>query len=215
MSYKPSDFYVKIIDVLAILLPGAMLSFMAIDASKIYVFGPILPEIQGESQGWIAFIFSSYLMGNFTYVLGRSLNYIYDRTYRKHKRKRGDKLKEFAETIKKSQLGDADEIINTFRWATASLRIRSDAAISEVDRVEAVSKFFRSITVVLFITCIYVTYKDIWIAIIPCLVLMLLSFWRYMEQRWRRTVLTYEFFIVTTKIPNIEKNILPKQISDG
>ena len=64
MGFKPEDFFVGVIDFFAILLPGAVLSFVMIDFAHGHVFGNVLPSIRTEGQGWVLFAFSSYLLGH-------------------------------------------------------------------------------------------------------------------------------------------------------
>jgi hypothetical protein len=213
MSYKPNDFFVKIIDIFDIFLPGALLAFLLLDYARSNIFGRLLPTIQGEAQGWITFIFASYLLGNFIYLFGRALNYPYNQTYRKYQRKKGSKLKSYAEAIKREQLAEGNNDIDVFRWATAVLRLQGSAAIAEIDRIEAVSKFFRSITVVFLVLCIVIVIKSTWITLLPVTGLLLLSMWRFMEQRWKRSVATYEHYIALMKLSKIEldKSKAPSQ----
>jgi hypothetical protein len=64
MGYKPEDFFVGVIDFFAVLLPGALMSFVIADFARHHLFGKALPAIQGEAQGWVVFAFSSYLLGD-------------------------------------------------------------------------------------------------------------------------------------------------------
>ena len=64
-----------------------------------------------------------------------------------------------------------------------------------MDHFEATSKFFRSLVIVLFVySALFVTQGKWWYALCVC-VLMLLSFWRFVEQRWKLTQLCYMYFI--------------------
>ena len=107
MAYKPSDVYVGIIDLFSIILPGALLSYLAVHFARTEVVGIILPEIKGEIQGWIAFFFASYLFGHFVFLMGIGLDIIYQKTYLEWKKKSGgDELFLHATEIQKKALGE-------------------------------------------------------------------------------------------------------------
>jgi hypothetical protein len=81
MSCEPEKFFIGLIDFFSILLPGALLTYLLNDD-----VGPWLFTIAGYQklvgmQGWIAFIFSSYLLGHFIFLLGSWL--LDDRVYDK------------------------------------------------------------------------------------------------------------------------------------
>ena len=201
MDYKPGDLLIGIVDFFAVLLPGALLSLLCLDAARIHVFnGNVLPEIRGEAQGWIAFLFSSYLLGHFIFLLGSHLDGLYDSTYRKYKTRGGNKLLDFVIKVKAEQLGGENEnMVNAYKWARANVQLRSPEAGAEISRLEADSKFFRSLIVVLFVVFIVLLTKSAWVQSAICFSLVLLSFWRYFEQRWKFTSLTYQYFVALQK----------------
>ena len=84
MVYKPGDYFVGVVDFFAILMPGALFSFLLLRLASKYHFGPILPKAWGAAEHWVTFIFASYLLGHFISLLGANLDGIYDRTYRKY-----------------------------------------------------------------------------------------------------------------------------------
>ncbi|MFL6216619.1 MAG: hypothetical protein ACJ74J_22235 [Blastocatellia bacterium] len=197
MEYKPSDVFVGVIDFFAVLLPGAFLALIGIEPARKYLFNDgILPGPQTEAQGWVAFIFAAYLLGHFAFLIGSHLDSIYDKTYRKRKTRQGHKLLDRVQEIKAGQLGDEHEkITNAFQWTRANVQLQSPLAAAEINRLEADSKFFRSMIVALFVFCIALAVKGAWFQFAVGLVLMALSFWRYSEQRWKFTTLTYRYFL--------------------
>jgi hypothetical protein len=200
MDYKPNDFLVGVIDFFAILLPGAMLAFVFKDLALNHVFGTFLPSITGEAQGWAAFLISSYLLGHFLHFAGSYLDTsLYDR-YRA-KVLTGDgrgRVFECANKIKMEHVQNNPDAgaVNTFKWARASVQLRYPAAATEIHRLEADSKFFRSLIVVLCLFSIALIYKMAWAQVAGCLVLMGLSFVRYADQRFKSTDLAYTYLIV-------------------
>jgi hypothetical protein len=119
---KPGDFFVGIIDFFAILLPGAMLCFLGLPFAHDHLFGHVLPAVAAGAQSWVAFVLASYLLGQFTFLLGATfMDHIYDATYLAHKRKGGDRLYQRAREIQ----GDDQFLNGSFKWASAFVRLRS------------------------------------------------------------------------------------------
>lgn len=118
----------------------------------------------------------------------------------------------YSKELKKGMLKDAEiitgkshnKLMNTIRWATALVRIQNPLAASDIDRVEASSKFFRSLTISLLFISIYFAFYLPFTVFMSCIFLMFLSGWRYMNLRWRRTTLTLEYFVAISKIMQIE-----------
>jgi hypothetical protein len=197
VSYKPEDFFVGVIDFFAVLLPGALLSFLMIDFARWHVFGRILPPIRNEAQGWVVFAFSSYLLGHFVFLAGSYTDPLYHQFRRRFVPKEKDRTYLQARKIKETCLGDSssEPIMNTFQWAKANAQLRYPAALLEVRRHEADSKFFRSLIVVLAVLVFVLISKAAWIATLICLPLIMLSFARYAEQRWKAAQRAYEYVI--------------------
>ncbi|MGA2740032.1 MAG: hypothetical protein ABSG65_21660 [Bryobacteraceae bacterium] len=51
MAAKPADFFIGVADLFTILLPGALLSYLAIDMATQHIIDGITPPIQGGSFG--------------------------------------------------------------------------------------------------------------------------------------------------------------------
>src|ERR1700687_5776881 len=153
---KPSDFYIGVVDFFSIVLPGALLTFLFLDFAKQNVFGKLTPTLEGATASWIAFALASYLLGHFASLAGASvLDSIYDWTYVKYKRRKGDELYKYALELKAKTLGAQENIANAYKWAKANARQRSVSGMQEIDRLEADSKFFRSVTVVLAVFAVF------------------------------------------------------------
>ena len=198
MEGKPGDFFIGVVDFFAILLPGALLSFLAEEPAQRYVFGSILGCVHGATEGWAAFIFASYLMGQFASLLGATfMDGVYDRTYLPYKRRNGDALHD---EVKKLQ-GDNSTIAGTLKWSNAYVRLQNSDAAAEMDRLEATSKFFRSLVIVLLVYAIAFLLSRQGLACVISAVFLGLSFWRFANQRWKYTELTYLFFIELNVYP--------------
>lgn len=202
MDYKPSDFFVGVIDVFAILLPGSLLAFATQDLATQYVLDGVLPPIQGDVQSWIAFFFAAYLLGHFIFLIGSFLDsLVYDRYRKRFLVRNNDELYRCATAIKHRQLQPltTKEIINTFKWARAKIQLTHPAISIEINRLEADSKFFRSLIVVLLIIAGTLLLKVAWVEIGVCLGLAFLAFFRYADQRYKSTELAYIYLVALDK----------------
>ena len=194
MDVKPADFFIGVADLFSIFLPGALLSYLLLDVARRDIIGQILPAIASEAANWMAFILAAYLFGHFASLIGAAfLDRIYDRTFVKYKRRHGDHLYHYACTIKADALGRDDKISNTYKWARAFIRLRSAESATEIERLEADSKFFRSVSVVLPVAAIVFAAKGGWIISLAAAAMTILSFWRFVDLRWKCTQATYLF----------------------
>ena len=148
MNYKPSDLFVGIVDFFSVLLPGAVLAF-AFQLAKVRFIESQLAGFSIQTK-WIVFVLASYLLGHFVFLIGAAfLDDLYDATYVKRQQaKRGARLLKHVAGIKRAALQDAHQIENHFKWARAFIRLNKPDAAVDIDRLEANSKFFRSLTVV-------------------------------------------------------------------
>ena len=199
MGYKPEDFFVGVVDFFAVLLPGALLSFVMMDFATRNVFGKVLPHVEG-TQAWVVFAFSSYLLGHFVFLAGSYVDLIYDPLRKVFKPQDRTYLR--ARELKEKCLGDSvkEPLMNTFQWSKTTIQLKCPAALAEIRRYEADSKFFRSLIVVLVITIFVLISKGAWNAGLLCLLLMLASFGRYAEQRWKAAQRAYEYLIAIGRL---------------
>ena len=156
MNFEPQKFYIGLIDFFSILLPGALLSYLLKDDLGPRFFGKHYGSF-AEAEGWMVFLFSSYLIGHFIFLLGSWLldDHLYDplrnATYQgqikrlakgetlsagitRHLAKRlvkrdADKAVNLAEKIKEHYLDPlkASSAINTFQWSKARLTLDQHA----------------------------------------------------------------------------------------
>jgi len=195
MEYKPN---VGLVDFFAVLLPGALLAFLLKRWTCSLFNGTILPQIRPEStEGWVAFVFAAYLLGQFTYLVGATfMDWLYDHTYMLYmKWWKGDALwTEATERIADKKRGMADKL----KWIRAYVRLSSPDAAIEIERFEATSKFFRSLFIVLLVYAGYFVHRWQWHAFAATLGLLVLSFWRFCDQRWKFTELSCLYFYQLT-----------------
>ena len=78
MDLEPQKFFIGVIDFFSILLPGALLTYLLKNSAGPRWFGARFYNLSG-TEGWVIFLFSSYLVGHFVFLLGSSL--LDDRAY--------------------------------------------------------------------------------------------------------------------------------------
>lgn len=120
----------------------------------------------------------------------------------KEKWHKNQRLFESAEAIKAKFIEQKEpETVNTFQWAKARIKIHHPAAMVEIERHEADQKFFRSLIIVLLLICLLLVFayhkplQDLF----PYLILMALSFWRYIDQRRKSSSLAYTYLLAAEK----------------
>ena len=174
MKFDPQTFFIGLIDFFSILLPGGLLAY-AVRALYFSAF------ILNTTESWIVFLFASYLLGHFIFLLGSVVldKYVYDiirdgtHDRQVNRLAAGKKLaakparwlaqnllNHYADlslraalSIKAFYLNPllSTESINAFQWCKVRLEQESSPSLSTVQRFEANSKFFRSLFVVFFI----------------------------------------------------------------
>ena len=111
------------------------------------------------------------------------------------------------------------EPTNTYQWARAVLRLRAPAALAEVLRLEADSKFFRSLFVVFVFLAIcslvHLPGSDkLPLSAGVLLPLAILSYWRYAEQRQKGTIEAYRSVVVLFSIKGVVPATMPGSEGD-
>jgi hypothetical protein len=148
-----------------------------------------------STEGWVAFVFAAYLLGQFTYLVGATfMDWIYDHTYLRYMTRKGDAL--WTEATERA--GDNGKMADKLKWIRAYVRLSSPDAAIEIERFEATSKFFRSLFIVLLVYAGYFVYRWQWHAFAATLGLLVLSFWRFCDQRWKFTELSCLYFYQLT-----------------
>lgn len=212
-AIKPGDFFVGVIDLFSILLPGTLL------AASLAILIPTPPPLQNllavGGARWVAFALAAYALGHFAFLLSARLDPHYDR-FRDRKwpdfKAAGSPFEE-ATKLRDAQIarpkGPEDHRINTFKWAKTVLMLRAPAALADVNRYEADSKFFRSLVVVLPAVGLIAGLKEMWLVLPVALVLARVSFSIYAEQRYKSTQWAYHYVIVLGRLGELDKARAP------
>lgn len=152
MSTKPADYFVGLHDFFALLVPGAVLTFWASQRLRDETLGNFLPaKISSGPAAWIGFLLASFFVGQVLYSVAALLDgpgdRLSSRSVRKHETPYQEWLKNFPAGAKLRHVGMA--------W----LRVNCPNAMPEVDRLVALSKFYRSLTAV-FLILMFVGYPE-------------------------------------------------------
>jgi hypothetical protein len=209
---KPSDFFIGVVDFFAVLLPGAAL---------VYLLQPLvvtdMPQAwlpAAPTQGWVMFLVLAYITGHLLHALGSWLldKYVYQKLYlprcrsshAKASKLTGDHLALWEdEGAKKTLLARVCLTTNVnptgtnyYDWCLSDVRVSSPAGAIEVDRLQADSKFFRSMVFV-FLVAALVSFREapVWVPL-GAAALTVFAIWRFCELRWTATKRVYEYYLL-------------------
>ena len=202
---RPGDFLLGVLDFFAILLPGCFATWLVAqyvppeELRRVLSFGladvtaPPDPVVLGA-----AFLLSSYVFGHFVFMAGSQLDVVYDRWRKRSKPTDRDKTFQAARALQKKFAKDiVDGEFSTLKWAKAYIQVKAPSARVEIDRLEADSKFFRSMVIVsaAFATHFVLGERAPAIGLVA-LLMALLSYVRFRQQRWKMTELSYGTAVV-------------------
>src|SRR5262245_1869975 len=78
MNFEPQKFFIGLVDFFSILMPGAFLAYLGrdLDISKELVPAGFRSD---SVKSWVVFLFASYLLGHFAFLIGAKLDdWLYD-----------------------------------------------------------------------------------------------------------------------------------------
>jgi len=205
---KPGDFYVSIIDLFAIMLPGTIATALFLAAVDNNIPSNVISLPDSSAGRWLAFLVASYLIGQLIFLLGSFLDGRFE-SIRKWRLEQGaisaidnDQLY-FAVQILKNKTFE-DELtpapLNNFQWAKSVLVQEDPNAIAEVNRLEADSKFFRSLSVVSFLSIFLIGFNTNDMIGIGLMAVTLMCFLRYYERRLKSNTLAYLHLITLFRL---------------
>lgn len=222
--FEPQKFFIGLMDFFSILLPGALLTYIVRDDLGPLLVGPGFATLSG-TEGWAVFLLTSWLLGHMTFLIGAGLldDHLYDPIRRatlqaETGRLAGggvassaltrwwaarlfkgdvDELVERAVAIKDHHLSPvgAQRAINAFQWSKARLLLGHPEASVAVERFEAASKFFRSLVVVFAFAIPWDVLRGTGALAGLALPMLVLSLWRYVDQRVKSTSQAYRYVI--------------------
>lgn len=189
---KPSEFYVGVLDFFAILLPGAIATAILLPHYGSLVVGPLIPDFQSASARVLSFFVCAYFAGHLIFLLGSYIDPLYNRL-RERLNPYGNESGFQCATRIRDSLISADErrALNTFQWSRSVLLALNRPAAEDVHRLEADSKFFRSLLVLCLVAAIAFGVRRQWPQGAVAMLLVVPSFARYYERRLKSTTMAY------------------------
>jgi hypothetical protein len=200
---KPGDFLLGVFEFFAILLPGSLATWLAVQYIPISVlqqaltFGFASASAPDAVVIATALLVSSYTLGHFVFMAGSKLDGTYDR-WRRRVKANHDATFRAARALHETLNKDlADGSFTTLKWAKAYIQIKAPPARAEIDRLEADQKFFRSLVVIAAAFAAHFLLREASPAAgVAAIVLGVLAYQRYLEQRWKMSELIYATVVI-------------------
>jgi hypothetical protein len=150
--------YIGVVELIAILLPGGILAFLLIPCLPLKDF-PQTGEISSPALTWVAFAIAAYTLGHLLFGLGAiSLDPLYHFFYKnasgKFKMRRERVYSELKVVKFLPDTGD-----NALDWTLAILSLRAPNTFVQLDRLEADSKFLRSLVLTMLFSWPLIQYS--------------------------------------------------------
>ncbi len=191
---KPGDFFIGVLEFFAVLLPGIVATWLLNQYLPPH-YKIVWDVTRGceDVVGGAAFLLSAYVLGHFVFMIGSNLDSSYDRWRRRTKPAASDAAfgaaKRLAHELAGNLVGGDFTIL---KWAKAYIQIHSSGARIDIDRLEAHEKFFRSFVVIaIALTAHFLLRERAFFLALGSATLGLLSYRRFIDQRWKATELTY------------------------
>ncbi len=194
MILKPGDLFFGLMEFLAFIIPGFILC-----ATLPAIVGFSVPDFLNivvndvTAFAWFFFVMISYISGHFIHhICAMTLNPIYEVSYLKWK------LKKHKSFISKSEATIEEKLslqTDQLKAAEAYLKMNNPTIVPELEKHEANSKLFRS----LCLLCVYLCFFPClnWTVIISLIIISVLSFTKYANQRWTHRYLVYQYFLIS------------------
>jgi hypothetical protein len=201
---KPSEFHIGVLDLFAVLLPGAIATALLEPSLSAFVVTPLGINLSDELSKWAAFLTCSYFLGHLIFLAGSLVDPIYDRVKDRWKSAKHEAALQSAKRVR-SSLMDLQECdgTNTFQWARSVLVVRCPAAADDVHRLEADSKFFRSVLVVSLLAAIVFFARGNSAQGSLALLLLGPSFFRYYERRSKSITQAYIHVVTLNRLESL------------
>lgn len=203
---KPSEFYVGVLDFFAILLPGAIAIAILAPRYGDLIVGPLIAPLTTEAARWATFLTSAYFAGHIIFLLGSYIDPVYNILRGRLNPYGNESAFQCATRIRNSFLDESEmKALNTFQWSRSVLLSTCPVAAEDVHRLEADSKFFRSLLVVcalssvaFFVNGLNLEGAVALIAVVPC-------FARYYERRLKSTTQAYIHIIMLHRLGRLHQ----------
>lgn len=184
---KPSDYYLGVSEFISILLPG----FLVVISTMYFIEGAGGLDNQFSTLDWLVLVAISYVSGHMLFAVGA----LWDEVNNLVPYHGNDHIIGKI-SILRGQYGDLDcKEINNYQWSKSMLSMLHSYGYMEVLRKEADSKLFRSLIIPQMIFMFYSWSELGVIYAIGMLLLTMMVFWRYREQRNKGCSIAYTHII--------------------
>lgn len=195
---KPADLFIGIAEFFGSFVPGAVLVALLWRIEVIPGFAEDPRNLLGFSGSAqvASMLLGGYLVGNLVAVLGSSLDTSYDVVRKLRHPLSQDNAYRAAKNHRDREIGSDPAPMNVFQWARAVLAIEHAGAYDEVARLEAASKLFRAMVVVGLTVAVASALKSRTDEALVAAGGAVLSFWPYVDRRYKSTETAYRLVIV-------------------
>jgi len=192
----------SLIELLAVLLPGAVITYLLF-ANKCAI--EKLLEINhciksSETESYLVYIICSYVIGNILFYIGTYLDSgLYELYYNYYPDEDLKKLHSIVSIRKTEILGfDNRAVFNNHKWAMSMFLLKNESMNSDVQRYIAASKFFRTLILPSLFLGVFCIIKDKILAGLLLELLTLISILIYFDQRKKSIRASLEHVLVLT-----------------
>jgi hypothetical protein len=203
---KPSEFYIGVLDFFAILLPGAIATAILAPRIGHLVLGPLVAAPDTDAANWTAFLTCAYFLGHLIFLVGSYLDRIYNTLRERLNPYDNESAYQCATRIRNDLIDGVErKALNTFQWSRSVLIAKCPAAAEDVHRLEADSKFFRSLLVVCVLSTVTFMLGAKPLEALVALALVPPCFARYYERRLKSTTQAYIHVITLHRLGNLSR----------
>lgn len=214
MKFSPNNFYIGIIDLFAIILPGCIVSLTVYYFYHLEVNNSLKSTGQSEFLSAFILLFSSYIFGHIISQLSAYLDkWVYDRF--KDKIYKNQTLLNLVKQIRTEIYGNSSEdlkLVSSYEWTEMKLHKELPQAVQEAERYVADSKFFRSLLLILFILTIPLLIIGKYLLALICFLISGFSLVRYFHKRQKATKTLYKGIIFMEKLNNPQKKVISEVV---
>lgn len=211
---KPNEFLLGVMDFFAIVLPGAIATWVI----SYYLPDDLAVKLDLSAEGndavrWAAFLVCSYTVGHFVFMLSSRLDPTYDRWRKRTKPPDEDRTFSAASALRRKLNEDIPEAaFSTLKWAKTYITIHCPQARAEIERLEADQKFFRSLVLIAVGLAVHFLIGGQGVLAVASLGMALLAFSRYCDQRLKMTELAYATAVIFHATKPAEKPAPPTTV---
>lgn len=210
MNTEPQKFFIGVVDFFAILMPGALVTYVLLGIPGIAHHLGTMP-VRFTTEWWVVVAFCSYLIGHLLYQIGAWVVDEMDKWLRGHERGLliSDKYQTGLQAILALQAASMTErshrdVVNAYQWCRDRITLEHPEAMTLVRQYEADSKFFRSLFVGLigiFVLGVFQGWMTVDLIILA--VGAVFAFVRYVNQRSKSMIQAFSL-ILTARSMNAQ-----------